>query len=124
MERIPNEIISVILSYVTPSLPEYTTLSRVSKQFYYTVTSDLFWKPIWTKAYPHSENYVNNNFYATYANTKRHSRQDQQFYSFNTKQGRMNDINIVVLGAEGSGKSALTVQYTQGIFVEDYDPTM
>ncbi|KAJ8309347.1 hypothetical protein KUTeg_014221 [Tegillarca granosa] len=31
---------------------------------------------------------------------------------------------VVILGSGGVGKSALTVQYVQGIFVEDYDPTI
>lgn len=33
-------------------------------------------------------------------------------------------INIVVMGGGGVGKSALTVQYVQNIFVEKYDPTI
>ena len=31
---------------------------------------------------------------------------------------------IVVLGSGGVGKSAITVQFVQGIFVEKYDPTI
>eukprot|EP01129_Flabellula_baltica_P003182 TRINITY_DN129_c0_g1_i1.p1 TRINITY_DN129_c0_g1~~TRINITY_DN129_c0_g1_i1.p1 ORF type:complete len:198 (-),score=64.50 TRINITY_DN129_c0_g1_i1:68-622(-) len=34
------------------------------------------------------------------------------------------DLKIVVLGSGGVGKSALTVQFVQGIFVEKYDPTI
>lgn len=36
----------------------------------------------------------------------------------------MATIRIVVLGAGGVGKSALTVQFVQGIFVDKYDPTI
>merc|ERR1712023_435963 len=36
----------------------------------------------------------------------------------------MPDYKIVVLGSGGVGKSALTVQFVQGIFVERYDPTI
>jgi len=36
----------------------------------------------------------------------------------------MQDIKIVVLGTGGVGKSALTVQFVQGIFVDKYDPTI
>ena len=36
----------------------------------------------------------------------------------------MREIKIVVLGSGGVGKSALTVQFVQGIFVEKYDPTI
>ncbi|XP_076045670.1 LOW QUALITY PROTEIN: ras-related protein Rap1-like [Oratosquilla oratoria] len=36
----------------------------------------------------------------------------------------MREYKIVVLGSEGVGKSALTVQFVQGIFVERYDPTI
>jgi Ras-related protein Rap-1A/Ras-related protein Rap-1B len=36
----------------------------------------------------------------------------------------MNTLKIVVLGSGGVGKSALTVQFVQGIFVEQYDPTI
>ena len=33
-------------------------------------------------------------------------------------------LQIAVLGAGGVGKSAVTVRYMQGVFVEDYDPTI
>lgn len=36
----------------------------------------------------------------------------------------MEAIRLVVLGAGGVGKSAITVQYVQNIFVEKYDPTI
>eukprot|EP00339_Tiarina_fusa_P019652 CAMPEP_0117033600 /NCGR_PEP_ID=MMETSP0472-20121206/23988_1 /TAXON_ID=693140 ORGANISM="Tiarina fusus, Strain LIS" /NCGR_SAMPLE_ID=MMETSP0472 /ASSEMBLY_ACC=CAM_ASM_000603 /LENGTH=184 /DNA_ID=CAMNT_0004742547 /DNA_START=15 /DNA_END=569 /DNA_ORIENTATION=- len=36
----------------------------------------------------------------------------------------MPDFKIVVLGSGGVGKSAITVQFVQGIFVEKYDPTI
>jgi len=36
----------------------------------------------------------------------------------------MKDYKIVVLGSGGVGKSALTVQFVQNIFVEKYDPTV
>ncbi|KAK9461523.1 P-loop containing nucleoside triphosphate hydrolase protein [Lipomyces oligophaga] len=34
------------------------------------------------------------------------------------------EYNIVVLGAGGVGKSAITVQFTQGVFLDSYDPTI
>ncbi|EIW84188.1 hypothetical protein CONPUDRAFT_100023 [Coniophora puteana RWD-64-598 SS2] len=36
----------------------------------------------------------------------------------------MRDFNIVVLGAGGVGKSALTVRFCQDVFLETYDPTI
>ena len=36
----------------------------------------------------------------------------------------MHEYKLVVLGSGGVGKSALTVQFVQGIFVEKYDPTI
>merc|ERR1711988_2068715 len=39
-------------------------------------------------------------------------------------QTNMPDYKIVVLGSGGVGKSALTVQFVRGIFVEKYDPTI
>ena len=36
----------------------------------------------------------------------------------------MREYKMVVLGSGGVGKSALTVQFVQGIFVEKYDPTI
>jgi len=36
----------------------------------------------------------------------------------------MREYNIVVLGSGGVGKSALTVQFVQGLFVKSYDPTI
>ncbi|KAF2352262.1 Small GTP-binding protein domain [Trinorchestia longiramus] len=40
------------------------------------------------------------------------------------KVSAMREYKIVVLGSGGVGKSALTVQFVQGIFVEKYDPTI
>ena len=40
------------------------------------------------------------------------------------KLSRMREYKLVVLGSGGVGKSALTVQFVQGIFVEKYDPTI
>lgn len=39
-------------------------------------------------------------------------------------QHLMREYKLVVLGSGGVGKSALTVQFVQGIFVEKYDPTI
>ncbi|PPQ91828.1 hypothetical protein CVT25_000275 [Psilocybe cyanescens] len=36
----------------------------------------------------------------------------------------MRQFNVVVLGAGGVGKSALTVRFIQDVFVENYDPTI
>lgn len=36
----------------------------------------------------------------------------------------VNKYNIAVLGAGGVGKSALTVQFVQGVWVDKYDPTV
>ncbi|CAG7836180.1 unnamed protein product [Allacma fusca] len=36
----------------------------------------------------------------------------------------MHEYKIVVCGSGGVGKSSLTVQYVQGVFVERYDPTI
>jgi len=36
----------------------------------------------------------------------------------------MSVLRIVVLGSGGVGKSAITVQFVQGIFIEKYDPTI
>ncbi|XP_004854521.1 ras-related protein Rap-1b [Heterocephalus glaber] len=36
----------------------------------------------------------------------------------------MRQYKLVILGSGGFGKSALTVQFVQGIFVEKYDPTI
>lgn len=40
------------------------------------------------------------------------------------KRPKMREYKIVVLGSGGVGKSALTVQFVQGLFVEKYDPTV
>ena len=36
----------------------------------------------------------------------------------------MRDYKLVVLGAGGVGKSCLTVQFVQGIYLDTYDPTI
>ena len=36
----------------------------------------------------------------------------------------MREYKVVVLGSGGVGKSALTVQFVTGTFIEKYDPTI
>ncbi|KAI5950879.1 RSR1 [Candida jiufengensis] len=36
----------------------------------------------------------------------------------------MRDYKVVVLGAGGVGKSSITVQFVQGVYIESYDPTI
>lgn len=36
----------------------------------------------------------------------------------------MNEYKVVVLGGGGVGKSALTIQYIQHQFIDEYDPTI
>ena len=36
----------------------------------------------------------------------------------------MKELKVVVLGSGGVGKSALTVQFVSGKFIEKYDPTV
>lgn len=40
------------------------------------------------------------------------------------EQGLMREYKVVVLGSGGVGKSALTVQFVTGTFIEKYDPTI
>merc|ERR1711991_346081 len=42
----------------------------------------------------------------------------------NTHFQMVQEYKIVVLGSGGVGKSAITVQFVQGVFVEKYDPTI
>ncbi|NXN17912.1 RAP2C protein, partial [Indicator maculatus] len=39
-------------------------------------------------------------------------------------RGPMREYKVVVLGSGGGGKSALTVQFVTGTFIEKYDPTI
>ena len=39
-------------------------------------------------------------------------------------RGPQREVKIVVLGSGGVGKSALSMQYVQSVFVEKYDPTI
>jgi GTPase SAR1 family protein len=57
-----------------------------------------------------------------YQGIKKHEKNLIFFSDFTKKQ--MREYKIVVLGSGGVGKSALTVQFVQGLFVEKYDPTV
>ena len=39
-------------------------------------------------------------------------------------EAQLPELKLVVLGAGGVGKSALTVQFHQKVFVQEYDPTL
>ena len=41
-----------------------------------------------------------------------------------TNQFAVHSINIVVVGAEGVGKSSITIYMTQGFFIEEYDSNL
>lgn len=41
-----------------------------------------------------------------------------------TEETIMREFKVVVLGSGGVGKSALTVQFVSGCFIEKYDPTI
>lgn len=59
----------------------------------------------------------------TYFVTKK--KTDPQHDSFcKVKQNKMTEYKLVVVGAGGVGKSALTIQLIQNHFVDEYDPTI
>ncbi|KNC71553.1 hypothetical protein SARC_15907, partial [Sphaeroforma arctica JP610] len=37
---------------------------------------------------------------------------------------KLQEMKLLIVGSGGVGKSALTVQFTQSTFVEEYDPTI
>merc|ERR1712137_179408 len=43
---------------------------------------------------------------------------------FTPDRGTMTDVKIAVMGVGGVGKSAVTIQFVQGVFVTTYDPTI
>ncbi len=43
---------------------------------------------------------------------------------FRQHTDKMREFKVVVLGSGGVGKSALTVQFVSGCFIEKYDPTI
>ena len=41
-----------------------------------------------------------------------------------SRENQTREYKLVVVGGGGVGKSALTIQFIQSQFVEDYDPTI
>jgi len=41
-----------------------------------------------------------------------------------TNQENLEEMKLAVVGGGGVGKSALTVQFIQNVFLEEYDPTI
>jgi len=56
---------------------------------------------------------------------KNHSLRLVEFTMWNShKTNRVSEYRITVVGASGTGKSAITVRFIQGTFIERYDPTV
>lgn len=58
------------------------------------------------------------------ADTKPVSRPSTGNLSQPKPSNNKNIYKIVIVGGGGVGKSAITIQFIQGLFVEDYDPTI
>ncbi|KAL1271042.1 hypothetical protein QQF64_030058 [Cirrhinus molitorella] len=56
--------------------------------------------------------------------TKTTREQQRRVFSSDTAAVRMTEYKLVVVGAGGVGKSALTIQLIQNHFVDEYDPTI
>jgi hypothetical protein len=116
-DRIPREIISHIVSFL--SLDEKTILNweSISKQFY--SVAEQHWVTLWNTKNPSAQLRKNHRFgcLQLFAYRQQHTRNSRNNYN-------INEVKIVIAGAGGVGKSALTIRYVQDAFVAMYDPTM
>ncbi|KAL6461477.1 hypothetical protein MHYP_G00296210 [Metynnis hypsauchen] len=67
---------------------------------------------------------VTDAFSSRSANRKLTCNTTNNVFSFSTKTVTMTEYKLVVVGAGGVGKSALTIQLIQNHFVDEYDPTI
>ncbi|KAL9658725.1 hypothetical protein ABK040_005880 [Willaertia magna] len=136
--KLPSEIFHQILSFIEPSHQLLSSLDLTCKTF--TEFTKLCWKDLLYK------NFIN--FYdenqelkTKYLQLLNNNLEDKTCYGLINilikkeinktqhvkKKGyykQAPDWNVAVMGLGGSGKSACTIRFVQGLYLEEYDPTI
>jgi hypothetical protein len=113
--NLPAEIVSYIIDFLPYDAFIYE-LGLVCRLWQEICHAESRWKQNLLKKYPGSTAYVFDNFFQAF----------QKLEANFSKQIGEEDIvlNITAIGSADSGKTALVLQFTQGLFPSVYYPTM
>ena len=106
------DIILHTLQYFPYDAKLFANLSLVSKQWKELVETDEQWKNIFFKKYPMARTILTHNF--------KRACIEMAWYKKHGKKVPKQDLKLIVLGANGCGKSALTIRFASGYFLDHY----
>jgi hypothetical protein len=115
--HVPDEVIQLIFQYIRYDLKLLNTLVLVSKEFYDTFSNDKYWRPILASKYKDGAIEIKKNYRFALSQLNSYMKTTGKLHSTNT-------IRMSVIGGGAVGKSTITIQYVQRIFIDEYDPTM
>jgi hypothetical protein len=109
---VPLAIVDQIVSYIPSSLEQQVKLSLVSRTFQRAAFRDVYWRSIWTEAYPGSTSIIRKHFRYAYVEMKALCKQNPHALK-STKKKILCEVRAVLLGIDGSGKSSLANRFAQ-----------
>jgi ATP-dependent helicase YprA (DUF1998 family) len=111
----PTDLLEYIFTFIPCRANIFSKLEQVSKQFHVIASRDKYWRLIWNRKYPPHP--ISKNYKHVYVKM-------QQYILQNKPRTLTQEIKPTLIGAKGVGKTALWLYFRQGVWVEDYDPTM
>jgi hypothetical protein len=79
----PQDVVEIIFGYLPATGEIACKLSRVSKQFCDVANGDVYWKNIWRKAYPNSENIIKKDYRRAYIEMTKYRAENPNFMKKN-----------------------------------------
>jgi predicted AAA+ superfamily ATPase len=113
MNVLPTEILAKILDYLPKDISTLANFGAVCREFYTFSSHDNYWRQCWRRKYHDIEPQQNFKYVLS------------ELHKFKkTNSLIMEGIQVLMVGATGVGKSSISIQQFENIFVEYIDPTL
>jgi hypothetical protein len=126
MQKIPLDILDLIIQFKDDDPVFIVKITRLSSCFYKQYTSDAIWQKIFLKKHPYAKNFLRREFYYSYFNMNKYEALKKKYEKQKSKEYISyvidDELNIVLTGSFGNGKTAMIIHHTQGIFFDQSDP--